>query len=325
MFEAAVVAIEAPGSPAYVAAAVKGCSSALGTGRCTDWTTTGQAEWHAIVRTATSSDPRVMVIEVRRNGVLFRRRILRFTDRDAVGTRWSTAGAVVAAIISGELDQADPDTQPSLPPPEPDPAESNAEDIDVATDPIDPIDGFIVAGPAWYEIRGAALELLLTGGTEVYRGRPELGVLSRGKLTLVGGPYLSLGVAGAAVPDNPLILQTDGFVGFGVPISLSAATALDVGASFVSEWLWLQHETGSGRTDTAQTWRFGAALDADFRVRLVGRWAAVVGARATFLRPEVDVRRPVRPDGPSRQLAIVLPAGLGLGLGIRYDFGDGWL
>jgi hypothetical protein len=321
VFDGAVVAIEAPGPPApeYLASAVSGCASALGQGRCIEVAAiTGVSpEWRAIVRASSMNDPRVMVIEVRRNGALFRRRILHFTDRDAVDTRWSTAGAVVAAVISGQVERQRAEQHRAVESPESEPETGSWSPNDYSNDPIDAIDEFEAAGPPLFEIRQVSLELSGTSGVEVYQGPLKYGGLVQTKLLLSGGPFVFVGAGSSAFPENPLIVQTDGFVGLGLPYELSHAVGIDVGASFLTEWLWLRHRATSGRTDSANTWRVGAGLDADVRLRLTGSWAVVVGGRATFLQPEVDIRR------PPRQLAIVLPAGLGLLFGVRYDFMDG--
>lgn len=322
MLEGAIVAIEAasPPAPTYLDAAVNGCASALGVGRCIDAARIAgvSPEWRAIIRTSSLADPRVMVIEVRRRGTLFRRRILQFSDNDAVTTRWSTAGAVIAAALSGELDtagtpEATNDAAPG----------ASSFDWTPGDYSDDPIDVFEPEGPSPFEVRGVALELLGTSGYEVYEAPPEVGALLRAKLALSGGPFVFGGLGGTATPHNPLIVQSDGFVGLGMPLRLSPRTALDFGVSLVGEWLWFRHETASGQRDSGDQWRGGVGVDVDFRVRLTNHWAAVAGARATFLRPEVDIRRQsLDPDLLGRQVGIVLPAGLGMVLGVRYDFGD---
>jgi hypothetical protein len=321
VFDGAVVAIEAASPPvaAYVAAAVKGCASALGPGRCVDAETVSDPppRWHAVLRAFPEADPRVMHIEVERDGMPFGQRQLHFTARDAIDTRWSTAGAVVAAIISGELERGAGEGPPdgAVPAPESPPAS-----VLSSPEPIDLVDEVHLAGLPLFQIEDSALEALASGSFEVYEGPPEFGLLLRAKWAMLGGPFLTTGVGGALTPTNPLIVQTDGFVGLGAPIDFSNRVGLDLGASFVAEWLWLEHEAMNGRTDRGNTFRAGGALDLDVRMRIQGCWAALLGFRATALWPEVDVRR--ARGTAERQIAIVLPAGLGMTLGVRYDLGD---
>lgn len=265
------IAVDPPAEISAAQQVTRSCEQAIGDGRCRDAERLAPADvvtWFAVVSLAVS-ELRIEFHDRKRDGALVESRVLAFSERDAEGSRWESAGAVIAAFVAAR-DSA------TTPPPPPVPRV-------VAPPPLPPAPGLA------YNV-----DLALFTGPALDRGGYRWGGVGRAYLAVPNAPQvlalvslryaerpgdLALSYWGAAAGLGARLARRD----FPVAAELTGELSFErVGIS--------ARDAANGRQEQAHQNRFGGRLSFNVSCRLAGPLGVVAGVEADALRPAISVQ-----------------------------------
>jgi hypothetical protein len=294
------VAIDVPPNLASAVAqvVVNRCESAIGNGRCPLAANTHESvaiHWYAVVR-AEEGDPPRLEIDFRSrsaSGPLLAQRALFFSDRDALDSRWASAGLVIAALVLEAEALATVPLPPSPTvgaerPPLPPPSTAFGFDIGFLTGPGLQQGGYRVGGfgRGWIGI-SAAPEMHAVAGFRYAHASADASLTW---LTFSLGAAIRLGKRGA-------------------PINVEM-----IGAPLLERMLITAFDPSSGRSDSGGTTRFGGSLGVDVAATLWRDLRLLIGGDVSALTPPVTIEVKGTRVGREQGIRFALTGGLRLDL-----------
>jgi hypothetical protein len=296
------VAINVPPdlSPAVAQIAVNRCESAIGRRRCplaSDVDDSVAIHWYAVVRAEEGLPPRLQIDFRERSlsGPLLAQRTLFFSDRDALQSRWASAGLVIAALVTEteELEALSTPASAQVATEQPTAVPRRSIpfgfDAGFVTGPGLQNGGYRVGafGRGWIGLSAAAPEALVVAGFR-YAERP--GDASLTWLTLSLGAGIRIGK------------RSD-------PVNAEMTSVL-----LLERVLATAFDPSSGRSDSGGVTRFGGSIGADVAATLWKDLRILIGADVSALTPPVNVEVKGVSVGREPGLRFALTAGLRLDL-----------
>jgi hypothetical protein len=266
------VAIDVPNDvPAAIAvAALSSCRSAIGDERCVLADSNDSTMWYATIRVA-DGEPLRLRIEFRARGAAHPNvveKVLTFSDRDDLPSRWASAGLVIAGLVAAE-DAVPP--KPSEPTP-------HSE----APKPI-------ISGPS--PALGWGLDAGGLTGPGLQHGAYRVGGFARGWIASDSGVVVDASLRLAGRGGDPAVTWWSIAAGvggrLGAPRNILNA---EVVGELVAERMTAQAtDPKGGREDSGGQSRFGGRLSLITTMRLSNGLRVLLGLDTTALTPQVDV------------------------------------
>jgi hypothetical protein len=267
------IAIEIPGDAAHPAPIVsKSCEAVVGDGRCPLAQELGASSvvaWYAIVRAddAAGSRLRIEFHDKSPTGAIVETRDLVFSERDDSESRWSSAGAVIAAFVAA---RDAPDAPPV--PRRPDSA---------------------AAGPPRDTSVPWGFDLAFVTGPGLDQGPYRTGVLGRGFVGLPRAPnvFAALSFRYAERPGNLDLSWVSASAGIGARTGGTHAVAcVELLGELVVERMFIAGRSPiTGHEGSSAENRFGGRLGSNGALAIWNALAIVVGAEVSVTRPSVDI------------------------------------
>jgi hypothetical protein len=265
------IALEPPSESAAARAITQSCEDAIGEGRCHDATELRPATvvaWYALVRVGEPNAAELKIEFHDRNpsGVLIEARVLSFSERDTLETRWASAGAVIAAFVAAREGAGVAPARQQLPPLPPPPA---------------------------HEALTWNVDLALFTGPGLDRGAFRLGGLGRAYVALPRAPRILglLSMRYAERPDDLALAWWSASAGLGARVGWSTTPlSAELTGELAFERLTMSAiDPLTDASDEAAQNRFGGRLSVNLALELLTNLACVAGAEVTALRPAVAI------------------------------------
>ncbi len=299
MLTAVVIDVPPDLAPAVAQIVVNRCEGAIGDGRCPLAADVGESvviRWHAVVR-AEEGVPTRLQIEFRgpsSSGPLLAQRMLFFSERDALESRWASAALVIAALVT-EAEAVE--AVPVLSPPK------------IAAE--QPVSSPHPSMPYGFDVG-------FVTGPGLQHGGYRFGAFARGWIGVSAAPGIVavLGVRYAEKSGEGSFTWFTSSLGAGIRVGRRGAAVNGeiIGSLMVERMLVTTFDPSTGKSDSGGATRFGGSIGVDLATILWKELRVVVGGEASALTPPVNIEVMGASVGREPGLRFVLTAGLRFGL-----------